>query len=70
MSETSSEQRELALSMTESYLKNFIASRGELQGVPQADLPSPANPRIRGNQDLWLENERQAMSFDCPDPWN
>lgn len=70
ISETSERQRELALCMTESYLENLVASGGELQGVAEADLPSPANPRIKDNRDLWLESERQAMSFDCPDPWN
>lgn len=70
ISETSEEQRELALCMTESYLKNLIASRGKLQGVAEADLPSAANPRIKDNQDLWLESERKALNFDCPEPWN
>lgn len=68
--ETSEGQRTLGLCMTEKFLYDFINSRGSLK-VPKKDqLPSRKNPRIKDNNSLWLNSEKDNLQFECPSPWD
>lgn len=67
---TTDKQRTLGLCMTESFLYQFIKSRGTLKAPKQEHLPSQQYPRIKDNPDLWLDSEKAQLQFECPSPWD
>lgn len=57
------------LSYTWPYVRQVVRSQGTDYTIDAEVLPAVGRPRIRDNG-WWREEERKAMTFESPVPWN
>ncbi len=58
-----------ALSYTWNYVDQIVTSKGKNLETGKNVLPTKSRPRVRDNN-WWLDNERKAMTFALPAPWD
>ena len=57
-----------SLCFTLPYFLEMVRNKGEVGDLLNDLLPSDKRKRIK-DLNWWLEHEREAMDFECPEPW-